>query len=84
VLLTTGSFVAVYALGAAAALRLLPGRGERRVAMAALAAVLGLLLMTGRYMVWPLLLAATALLYLRLRAPGPRALPEARLRRICP
>jgi amino acid efflux transporter len=75
VLFTTGSFVAVYALGTAAALRLMQGRGERRVALAALAAVLGLLIMTGRYMAWPLLLAGAALLNLRLaKAPGSRAL----------
>jgi amino acid efflux transporter len=86
VLLTTGSFVAVYALGAAAALRLLPTRGERRVALVALAAVSGLLLMTGRYMVWPLLLAGAALLYLRLfRAPGPGSVAEkVPLPRACP
>ena len=83
VLLTTGSFVAVYALGAAAALRLLSAPGERRMALAAVA---GLLLMTGRYMAWPLLLAGTAMLYLRLaRAKGPRRLPEeAPLPRVCP
>ena len=82
VLFTTGAFVAIYALGAAAALRLLDGRRERRLALAALAAVAGLLLMTGRYMLWPLLLAGAALLYLRLarRTVGRPASP---LWRVC-
>lgn len=68
VLLTTGCFVLVYALGTAAALRLLP-RGTRahRSALFALVAVTALLVMTGWYLLWPLLLAAGALLYLRLR-----------------
>jgi amino acid efflux transporter len=71
VLLTTGSFVLVYALGTAAALRLLP-RGSRahRSALFALVAVTALLLMTGWYLLWPLVLAAGALLYLRLRRRG--------------
>ncbi|WSN13127.1 amino acid permease [Micromonospora sp. NBC_01699] len=68
VLLTTGCFVLVYALGTAAALRLLP-RGTRahRSALFALVAVTALLVMTGWYLLWPLVLAAGALLYLRLR-----------------
>ncbi|RKR91245.1 amino acid exporter (AAE family) [Micromonospora pisi] len=69
VLLTTGCFVLVYALGTAAALRLLP-RGSRahRYALCALVAVTALLVMTGWYLLWPLVLATGALLYLRLRA----------------
>jgi amino acid efflux transporter len=67
VLLTTGCFVAVYAMGVAAAIRLLPrGSAVRLAAMAALAAVVLLLVMSGFYLVWPLLVAAAALLYLRL------------------
>jgi amino acid efflux transporter len=66
VLLTTGSFVTVYALGTAAALRLLPHGKPRRSALVALVAVLGLLFMTGRYLVWPLMLTGGSLLYLRL------------------
>lgn len=69
VLLTTGSFATVYALGTAAALRLLPARSRaRRAALAALVAVAALLVMTGWYLLWPLIVTATALLYLRLRA----------------
>ncbi|MBO4272762.1 APC family permease [Microbispora triticiradicis] len=67
VLLTTGSFVAVYALGVAAALKLLPRRGVgRAAAMTAMVAVAALLLMSGPYLLWPLAVAGAALLYLRL------------------
>lgn len=70
VLLTTGLLVAVYAVGAAAAIRLLPRRSKARAAaMVSLAAVLGLLVMSGAYLVWPLLVAGGALLYLRLSRP---------------
>jgi amino acid efflux transporter len=75
VLLATGSFVTVYALGTAAALRLLPrGSRARRAAFVAFVAVAGLFLMTGWYLLWPLILAAGALLYLRLhrRAADPQ------------
>ncbi|MEU1791765.1 amino acid permease [Streptomyces sparsogenes] len=68
VLLATGSFVTVYAIGVAAALRLLPRRGAiRAAALVALVAVAGLLLMSGRYLLWPLGVAGAALLYQRLR-----------------
>ena len=68
VLLTTGSFVTVYALGTAAALRLLPRRTwGRRAAALALVAVLVLLVATGRYLLWPLLATAGALAYLSFR-----------------
>jgi amino acid efflux transporter len=68
VLLTTGSFVTVYALGTAAALRLLRrGSWAHRAALFALVAVALLLVMTGWYLVWPLVVTAGALLYLRLR-----------------
>jgi amino acid efflux transporter len=67
VLLTTGSFVTVYALGVAAAIRLLPrGNKGRTAAMVSLAAVLALLVMTGPYLAWPLVVTAAALLYLHL------------------
>jgi amino acid efflux transporter len=67
VLLTSGLFVAVYAVGVAAALRLLPrGSAARTAAVVALVAVVTLLLTTGVYLVWPLLVAAGALLYRRL------------------
>ncbi len=78
VLLTTGSFVTVYALGTAAALRLLPRGGwAHRAALVALVAVGLLLVMTGWYLLWPLVVTAGALLYLRLRRAGDR--PAARL-----
>ncbi|QCD58756.1 APC family permease [Streptomyces hawaiiensis] len=68
VLLTTGSFVAVYAVGVAAAMRLLPKRGKARTAaVAALAAVVIMLLMSGRYLLWPLAVTGAALLYLSLK-----------------
>jgi amino acid efflux transporter len=71
VLLTTGSFVMVYALGTAAALRLLP-RGSRahKAALLALIAVAALLVTTGWYLLWPLIITAAALLYRRLRPPA--------------
>ncbi|TXS53967.1 amino acid permease [Streptomyces sp. uw30] len=67
VLLTTGSFVTVYAVGVAAALRLLPKRGKARAAaIVALVAVVIMLLMSGRYLLWPLAVTGAALLYLKL------------------
>jgi amino acid efflux transporter len=66
VLLTTGCFVLVYALGTAAAIRLLPpGSAARRMAFVALVAVAALLAATGGYLLWPLALAAVALGYQR-------------------
>lgn len=83
VLMTTGSFVTVYAVGVAAAVRLLPRRSRGRVAaMCSLAAVGLLLVMSGAYLLWPLAVTAAALLYLRTarrrraaaaRAAGPAA-----------
>jgi amino acid efflux transporter len=74
VLLTTGSFVTVYALGTAAALRLLPRGGwARRAALCALIAVGALLVMSGWYLIWPLVVTAGALLYLRLRSSASAA-----------
>ncbi|MEU0600066.1 amino acid permease [Streptomyces sp. NPDC006393] len=68
VLLTTGSFVTVYALGTAAALRLLPrGTLSHRCALLALVAVAALLVMTGWYLLWPLTVTASALCYVRWR-----------------
>ncbi|HEY3734335.1 MAG TPA: amino acid permease [Streptosporangiaceae bacterium] len=73
--LTTGLFVAVYAIGVAAAVRLLPRRSKARgAAMVSFAVVVVLLVMTGVYLIWPLLVTGGALLYLRvsgrLRGPG--------------
>ena len=71
VLLTTGCFVLVYALGTAAAIRLLPaGSAARRMAFVALVAVAALLAATGVYLLWPLLLAGVALAYQRFIRPG--------------
>ncbi|HZX37914.1 MAG TPA: amino acid permease [Streptomyces sp.] len=67
VLLANGSFVAVYAIGVAAAVRLLPRRSKgRAAALAALVAVVALLAMSGRYLVWPLVVTGAALVYLRI------------------
>jgi amino acid efflux transporter len=64
VLLTTGAFSLVYAVGTASALRLLPGRTwAHRAALGALVAVVGLLVLTGVYLVWALALSAAALAY---------------------
>jgi len=64
VLLTTGSFVLVYVLGTAAALRLLPRRTwSRRAAVIALASAIALVFLTGLYMLWALVVAAAALVY---------------------
>lgn len=64
VLLTTGSFVAVYAVGVGAAVRLLP-RGSKGwvAAVCALVAVAALLATAGVYLLWPLAIAAAALTY---------------------
>ncbi|MEM5371847.1 amino acid permease [Paraburkholderia azotifigens] len=79
VLLTTGSFVTVYALGAAAALRLLPrGSWPHRCARVALVAVAALCCATGWYLLWPLVITGCALLYLRVRrvfVSSTRAIP---------
>ncbi|WP_116137750.1 APC family permease [Trinickia diaoshuihuensis] len=66
VLLATGSFVTVYALGCAAALRLLPrGTAAHRCAQAALVCVVALCAATGWFLLWPLVMSGCALLYLR-------------------
>jgi amino acid efflux transporter len=66
VLLTTGSFVTVYALGCAAALRLLPrGTAAYRCAQVALVCVVALCAATGWFLLWPLVMSGCALLYLR-------------------
>ncbi len=76
VMITTGSFVTVYALGSAAALRLLrTARAARWSAAIALLASLALLVAAGRYLAWPGLLAVVCLLYLRLRTRHERANP---------
>lgn len=70
VLVTSGCFVMVYGLGAAAALKLLPRGGiAYRCAWVSLVAVVGLFLTTGWAILCPLLLAGGALLYLRVTGP---------------
>src|SRR4051794_5162180 len=65
-LAVSGSFIVVYVLGTAAAARLLPPRSwARRTAAFALVSVLGLLLLTGWYVLWSGLVAAAALLFER-------------------
>ena len=67
VLLTTGSFVTVYALGCAAALRLLPrGTAAHRCAQCALVCVVALCAATDWFLLWPLAMSGCALLYLRI------------------
>ncbi|ETK35444.1 APC family permease [Microbispora sp. ATCC PTA-5024] len=66
VLMTNGSFVAVYAVGVAAAIRLLPRGRARTAALLALAAVVLLVAASGVYLVWPLLVTVAALVYVRL------------------
>ena len=66
VLMTTGSFVTVYAIGCAAALRLLPrGTAAHRCAQCAFVCVVALCLATGWFLLWPLVMSCCALLYLR-------------------
>lgn len=80
VLLTSGLFVAVYAVGVASAIRLLPrGSKARLAAMASLTVVVALLAISGVFLIWPVLVTGGALLYLRLagRLAGRRARPRA-------
>jgi amino acid efflux transporter len=66
ILLTTGLFVTVYAIGVAAALRLLPRHSKARAAaVVALAIVVVLLVMSGVYLIWALFVTGGALLYVR-------------------
>lgn len=85
VLLTTGLFTSVYAFGIAAAVRLLP-RGSRAWAAAvfALLAILVLLVMSGPYLVWPVLVTAAALLYLRINAGRADSGPAGKVRKEAP
>jgi amino acid efflux transporter len=70
VLATTGSFLAVYVLGIAAAVRLLPkGTKARLAAMLALGAVGLLVIMFGLYLLWSIVVALGALAYLRWAGP---------------
>ncbi|GAB2732867.1 APC family permease [Sinomonas soli] len=61
--LVTAAIVSVYVAGLAAALRLLPGRGQRAVAAAGLAAVAAIAATCGWYLAWPTALGAGAALW---------------------
>jgi amino acid efflux transporter len=64
VLLATGSFVVIYVLGCAAAIRLLPrGSWPRRLAVVALVSCVGLLATVGWAVLWSLGVAVLALAY---------------------
>ncbi len=66
VLLVNSALVVVYALGTAAAVRLLPRRSvARRAAAAAFLASVALAITIGWYLAWPAALAVGALVYLR-------------------
>ncbi|MEU9580390.1 APC family permease [Streptomyces chilikensis] len=66
VMFSAASFSVVYAIGVAAAVRLLPrGSWGRRSAWSALVAVLALLVLSGPHLAWPLLVACAALLSVR-------------------
>lgn len=73
-LMTTGAFTLVYAVGTAAALRLLPrGSWVRRGAAVAFVATLALLVATGTHLLGPSLVALGALAFSLRRAPRPAA-----------
>ena len=74
VLMTTGSFVIVYILGTAAALRLLDaGTWGRRAAFLALVFDVLLLATTGFYILWSVAIAACALIYLYINRQQPHS-----------
>jgi amino acid efflux transporter len=65
---TTGSFILIYVLGTASAVKLLPRRTvAHRAAVVALGCVLILLVMTGVYVLWTLLVAGASLVYVARR-----------------
>ncbi len=74
-LMTTGAFALVYAVGTAAALKLLPrGTWVRRGAAVGFVATLGLLALTGSHLLGPALIGAGALAWTAFhRAPRPVA-----------
>src|SRR3954462_5394271 len=77
-LATTGAFALVYAVGTAAALKLLPrGTWVRRGAAVGLVATVALLVLTGTHLVGPALIGTGALVWTVLR-PAPRPAPRAR------
>ncbi len=75
-LMTTGAFALVYAVGTAAAVRLLPSGWVRRGAGVGFVATLGLLALTGTHLLGPALIGAGALAWTALR-PAPRPAAQA-------
>jgi amino acid efflux transporter len=81
VLLTVGAFVIVYVVGCAAALRLLPRRTwARRGAVVALASSVVLLATIGWSLLWPVSVAAAALVYHAVTHRRRRTDPDAAVR----
>jgi amino acid efflux transporter len=77
VLLTTGAFTLVYVLGMLAAVKLLPrGTWAWRGSVVALVAVLGLMALTGLYVLWALGIASASLLYVWRRRVTTKATTE--------
>jgi amino acid efflux transporter len=75
--ITTGNFLAVYAMGVAAAIKLLPRRSKARLGgLLSLGAVALLLAVSGIFLIWPVLIAVAGLLYLRFSRRGGRAVPD--------
>ncbi len=76
VLMATSLFVTVYAVGVAAAIRLLPRGKARAVAVAALAFVALLVVLSGVYLVYPVVVAGGALIYHQVsKRPAGRPVP---------
>jgi amino acid efflux transporter len=75
-LATTGAFALVYAVGTAAALRLLPrGTWVRRGAAVGFVATLGLLALTGTHLLGPALIGVGALAWTAVRRGARPAAP---------
>jgi amino acid efflux transporter len=72
-LMTTGAFALVYAVGTAAAVRLLPHGWTRRGAAVAFVATLGLLALTGTHLLGPAIIGLGAVAWTARRAPRPAA-----------
>ncbi|AOK32632.1 MULTISPECIES: APC family permease [Burkholderia] len=71
VLATSGNFVMVYLLGAAAAAKLLPrGAFAHRCSLVAFVTAAALFATSGWYLLWPLLVTAAALAYTRISRPA--------------
>ena len=79
VLLTSAQLATVYAVGIAAALRLLPrGSPAHRAAVLGCVAIAALLAAVGPYLAWPLVLAGFAVLFIGRKGRGERWLARVR------